>query len=144
MRWHSIVVLALLAGCASQPDPQVDATRQPASDVDRGQDGLEVTISSAVSDGRYLRFAGKVKNHSSLHVKGIRYTLQILVPGEPPRVAETFRRQVGTTLEAGEDKIRRLEFEKPIHASAAAWGYKIEAVPVTLGGEEVPPPPGWP
>jgi len=139
-----LILMVVLAGCASQPDPQVEAARQAQDELEQRQGGLRVTVSSAVMDGRYLRLAGKVENRFSLGVKGIRYTVRMIVPGDPPRVAETFHREVGTTLDAGDDKILRLEFENPIHASGATMGFEIEAEPVTLGGEEVPLPPGWP
>lgn len=144
MRCPAIVLLALLAGCSGQPDPQVEAARQAQDEIERREGGLHVTVSSAVMDGRYFRIAGRVANRFSLEVKGIRYTVRLIVPGDPPRVAETFHHQVGTTLEAGDDKIMRLEFENPIHASGATMGLDIDAEPVTLGGEDVPPPPGWP
>jgi hypothetical protein len=132
-----------LAGCASQPDPQVEAARQAQDELDARSGGLRVTVSSAVSDGRYLRFAGRVENRFPQAVGGIRYTIRIIVPGTPPRVAETFHREARTSLGPGEDKILRLEIENPIHASGATWGYDIQAEPVRLGDEDVPPPPGW-
>lgn len=142
----AILLLATVAACTpAAPDPGVERARSYIREV-TGDDlkvgGLVVTVKRAGADGRHIRISGTVENRFDEPVDGIRYTVTLLAPGDPPRVVDTVRHQVDTTLAPGEDRAMRVEIENPIHASAAG-GFEIAATPVRLGGRDQPPPPGW-
>ena len=138
-----LAVAGWSCSAAPPPDPRIEAAREYAREV-TGDDlkssmgGLLVTIDSASVDGRYLRIAGRVANRYPEKVEGIHYLVQMIVPGNPPRVADTICREVGTTLDAGEDRILRMEIENPIHATGPGF-VDIEATPVSLGGKAMEP-----
>lgn len=137
----------LFAACNAAPDPRVESARDYIKEV-TGDDlkaggGLRVTIRKAVADGRKIRISGVVENRYDQPVEGVRYTVLLVAPGDPPRVVDTIRQEsADTILDPGEDRAMRIEIENPIHASSSG-GFDIGAAPMRLGGRDVPPPPAW-
>ncbi len=141
-----LLLLVALAACTpAAPDPGAAAARAYIKEV-TGDDlkvgGLHVTVNKAIADGRHVRISGTVENRFAERVEGIRYTVIIAAPGDPPRVVDTLREEVDTTLDPGEDRSMRVEIENPTHASSSVL-FDVVATPVTLGGRAMPPPEGW-
>ena len=135
-----VTALALLgSSCTTEAPPPPP----PVSSVKVSPDGgLKVGVRKAVVDGRVLRVSGTVVNHYDKRVEGIRYTVEMAIPGSPPRIIDTARQESDTALDPGEAKAMSLEIENPIYASATGM-FSVDADPVKLGGAAVPPPVGW-
>ncbi len=140
-----LLPVALAACTPAAPDPGVEQAHAYTKEVTGDEikvGGLHVRVNKAIADGRHVRISGTVENRFAERVEGIRYTVIIAVPGDPPRVVDTVREEVDTTLDPGEDRSMRVEIENPTHASASAL-FNIVATPVTLGGRTMPVPDGW-
>lgn len=150
MRWAVPLSAAavLLLACSAAPDPRIESARDyikevTGDDLKAGASGLRVTIRKAVVDGRKLWISGTVANHYDRAVEGVRYTVVLSAPGDPPRVVDTIREEsADTVLGPGEARGMRIEIENPIHASSTV-GFDVAAEPMRLGGRDVPPPSDW-
>ncbi len=144
-RWLvSLGVLGLLTtACTTTPDPRAEVTLDPPNERSgSGSAALTVTVQRAIADGRYVHIDGRIENHFRDPVQGVRYTIRLISPGAPPRVLDTVYRESGISLDPGEDKVLRIRIENTIAASSSGL-FAIEADPVRLGDQDVPPPRGW-
>lgn len=144
-----LVAVALTAACSagttlSTSDPEIEAIRTYAREVS-GDDltvgRLRVRVSDISSDGRVARVRGKVTNTYDVPVAGIRYQVELYsAAGE--RVLDVYRREVDTTLAAGQTRRVVLDVSSQ-YLSAAPIAFEVVATPVRLDGKPFPPPPGW-
>jgi hypothetical protein len=143
-----LTIVALLCGCATEPDPQIEAIRAyvretTSDDLKAGGGGLRVTTNDLTTDGRVAKVRGRVENRYDEPVHGIRYVVSIYEYGETLRVVDRWQREVDTTLEPGERSMMRLDVESMYFGRGGASPFTIEAQPVKLGETEMPPPEGW-
>jgi hypothetical protein len=137
----------LLSACAtSSNDAEMDRMRAYAREVsgeDREDGGLSVTTTDVTSDGRIAKVRGKVRSRFKETVDGVRYVVTIHENGPTPRVLDRWQRQVDTRIEPGGTIMMRLDVESMYFGRAGTTRFVIEAFPVALGDETIPPPPGW-
>ena len=135
----AVMVLCLLgSSCTTETPPQPKANAVKVS----ADGGLKVSVRKSATDGSVLRMSGTVVNRYDKPVEGVRYTVQMIIPGTTPRILNTSSRESDLALESGETKPFSLEIENPIYASASAM-FSVDATPAKLGGSAVPPPAGW-
>ena len=137
-----VLALALLGSSCTTETPAPPATPKTSNVKVSADGGLKVNVSKAVVDGRFLRVTGTIVNHFDKRVEGVRYTVQMAIPGSPPRIIDTAQQESDVALDPGEAKGMRLEIENPVYASAVGM-FGVDAAPVKLGGAPVPPPAGW-
>lgn len=114
-----------------------------ASNVKTSPDGgVKVSVRKAVVDGHVLHISGTVVNHYDQRVAGIRYVVEMAIPGSPPRIIDTAYKETDATLDPGEAKAMQLDIENPVYATATGM-FSVDATPVKLGSTAVPPPAGW-
>jgi hypothetical protein len=131
----SVLFLALLAACTPQRDAKLDAARAYIRETQgRDMEGLRVTINTASSDGRKA---------VQQPVHGVRYVVNIYEYGDPTRILDRWQKEVDTTLDPDEGKMMRLEIESMYFGRSGASPFIVEAHPVKLGDQEMPPPEGW-
>ena len=135
-----LMALALLGSSCTTETPQPPA--KPSNVRVSPDGGLKVSVRKAAVDGNVLHVNGTVVNHYDKRVDGVRYTIEMAIPGSPPKIIDTARRETDTALESGEAKAVQLEIENPIYASATGM-FSVDAAPVKLGGTAVAPPAGW-
>lgn len=136
----ALVMLGLLGSSCSTEAPPPPTK---ASDVRVSPDGgLRVIVRRTTVDGTTLRISGTVVNHYDKRVDGVRYTVVMAIPGQPPRIIDTARQTSDLALESGEAKKVKLEIQNPAYASTTGM-FSVDAAPVKLAGNAVPPPPGW-
>ena len=135
-----LVTLGLLgSSCTTEtPPPPVKPSNVRVSP----DGGVRVTVRKSVVEGNTLHISGTVVNHYDKRVDGVRYTVEMAIPGQPPRIVNTAYRESDLALESGEAKSMTLEIENPVYASATGM-FSVEAAPVKVGGTAVAPPPGW-
>lgn len=145
MRWTAVVMLAVagaLGGCAAERPVATPAFIRMVQDEEIASP-LRVTTTDIAGDGRTMRIRGMVENTASARVEGIRYLVLFLSDGQPPRVLDTYQREVDTTLDPGERKGVALDAESDYNARVGFNPAAIIATPVRLGGQPVPPPAQW-
>jgi hypothetical protein len=141
------VVSALLFSCAAQEDPRTEAARSYVREV-TGADlpkptGLQISTTDVTTDGRIAKVRGMVKNNFSETVHGVRYVVTIYQQGSPPRVLDRWQQQVDTAIEPGQRVAMRLDVDSMYFGSRGPVPFNIDAQPVAVGDQAVPPPEGW-
>ena len=141
------VVAALLWGCAEQKDTSVEAARSYVREV-TGEDSkpagrLTVSTTDVQSDGRIAKIRGGVQNKFDKQVEGIRYLVTIYENGPAAKVLDRWQHEADTTIEPGDRAPMRLDVESMYFGASGMGRMTIEAVPVKLAGQPVPPPDGW-
>lgn len=143
----SILLCALLSACTmSTEDAEMDKIRTYAREVsgdDSSRGTLSVTTTDVVTDGRLAKVRGKVRSRFKETVDGIRYVVTIYENGATPKVLDRWQRQVSTRIEPGGTVIMRLDVESMYFGRAGSTRFGIEAFPVALGDQPMPPPAGW-
>jgi hypothetical protein len=136
-----VITLALLgSSCTTETQPPPPTL--PASTVKVSADGgLKVSVRKSVVDGSVLRITGTVVNRYDKRVEGVRYTVEMAIPGSPPRIIDTARQETDTTLDPGQSQPMHLEIEHPIYASATGM-FSVDAAAVKLGGVALSAPAG--
>jgi hypothetical protein len=143
-----VVVAALLAGwgCAAQKDPRTEAIRAYIREVNhdaKPAGHLQVSTTDVASDGRIAKVRGQVQNKFDQPVAGVRYVVTIYSDGAPPKVLDRWQREVDTTIGPGERKGMSLDVESMYFGRSGSTRFRIDAQPVKLGDQDVPPPEGW-
>jgi len=135
------MVLALNACAADKPI----ATPAFIQAVQREETAsvLRVTTTDIAGDGRTMRIRGTVENIGRERVDGIRYLVLFLSDGQPPRILDTYQREVDTALDPGERKGVALDAESDYNARVGFNPAAIIATPVRLGARPVAPPAEW-
>ena len=136
----ALMVLCLLgSSCTTEtppPQPKLNAVKVSPDG------GLKVSVRKTVTEGSSLRISGTVVNRYDKPVDGVRYIVQMIIPGSAPRILDTSSKESDLALESGETKPFSLEITNPVYASASAM-FSVDATPAKLGGTAVPPPAGW-
>jgi hypothetical protein len=104
---------------------------------------LRVTTTDIAGDGRTMRIRGTVENVGRERVEGIRYLVLFMSDGQPPRILDTYQREVDTAIEPGERRGVALDAESDYNARVGFNPAAIIATPVRLGGKPVAPPAEW-
>ncbi|MBX3025321.1 hypothetical protein KF840_10465 [bacterium] len=135
-----IACVTLGAACSStsEPSPKPAAIKVKVSP----DGGLRFTMRKASVEGQVLHINGALVNRYDKPVAGVRYTIEMAIPGSPPRIINTAWRETETTLEPGQVETVVFEIDNPVYASTSAM-FSVDATPVKLGGTAVPPPAGW-
>ena len=129
-----LTALALAASCSStQPETQTKASGIKVSP----DGGLRMTVQKTVVDGQKLRIKGVLVNRFDQRVEGVRYTVQMIIPGSTPKVVDTARTEADTALDPGTSETVKLEIDKPIYAATPAM-FDIAVTPIRLGGAAIP------
>ncbi len=136
-----MIAFAVLGfSCSSKPEP---APTPPGPKVKTSPDGgLRFTMRKATVEGQVLHLTGLLVNRYDKPVAGVRYTIEMAIPGSPPRIIDTTRRETDTAMEPGTVENVRFDLDNPVYASTTGM-FSVSAVPVKLGGTTVPPPAGW-
>jgi hypothetical protein len=137
------MLLIALVSLARAESAVPDAAVQHLGGDEPAAGALVVSTTDVLSDGRVAHVRGTIENRFAQRVEGIRYAVQISVPGEQARVLDTWRRQVSTALDPGEHKRLSLDVSS-MYASGGRWQFRIIATPVKLGGKDISPPADWP
>jgi len=140
-------IAALLSSCAEQRDPHTDAIRAYIREAN-GPAGkkpgrLQVSTTDVTSDGRIAKIRGQVQNKYDQPTAGIRYVVTLYTDGPPPKELDHWQREVDTTIEPGERKVMSLDVESMYFGRSGSTRFRIDAQPVKLGGQDMPPPEGW-
>lgn len=135
-----IACMTLGAACSSTSEP---APTPPAIKVRVSPDGgLRFTMRKASVEGQVLHISGALVNRYDKPVDGVRYAIQMAIPGSPPRIINTAWRETDTKLAPGQVETVLFEIDNPVYASTSAM-FSVDATPVTLGGTAVAAPAGW-
>jgi hypothetical protein len=141
-----LVVAVIVVSCASEPDPRIEAASTYVKEVtgdglQHGGGGLQIATTDVTSDGRYARFRGTVTNRFDQRVEGIRYVVTIV--GDDGKPLDTLQYEFETDIEPGRSRALKLDVESMYLGRTGRVPIMINAAPVRLGGEDVPPPQGW-
>jgi len=138
---------ALLAGCTIQEDPRTAAARSYVREVTgddlKGSSRLQIQTTGVTTDGRFAKFRGYVRSKFDQPVDGVRYLVTLHGDAPDYKVLDRWQREVDTTIEPGERANMNLDVESMYFGSYGIRNVNIDAVPVKVGGNLVPPPPGW-
>jgi hypothetical protein len=136
-----LIAFAMLgSSCSSKSEP---APPPQSTKVRTSPDGgLRFTIRTASVEGQVLHLDGVLINRYDRPVDGVRYTIEMAIPGSPPHIIDITRREADTKLEPGQVEPVRFELDNPAYASTTGM-FSVTAAPVKLGGTAVPPPAGW-
>jgi len=140
-------VAASLWGCAAPKDTRVEAARTPvraASGKDSKQAGrLQVSVSDFIIDGRIGRIRGTVANTFDQPIEGIRYVVTIFGKEPSEKLLDRWQSETDTTVEPGERVPMRLDVDSKYFGAELKARFTVQATPVKLAGQAVPPPDGW-
>ncbi len=129
--------LSIAGGCA--PPPRPAAVAPSSADARAAQKpSLDVFTTSLLTDGQTAHIRGRVKNPSPLRVEGIRYVVTVYPP-DSLQPLDTIRTETGTVLEPNAEAPLRLD-PQSVYFGSSRFRFSILAVPVKLGGQEMPPP----
>lgn len=126
--------------CSSKPEPPPEPTGPKVKTSPDG--GLRFTMRRATVEGQMLHLSGIVVNRYDKPVDGVRYTIEMSIPGSPPRIVDTTRREADLKLEPGQVENVQFDIDNPAYASTTGM-FSVDAVPVKLGGSAVSVPTGW-
>ena len=137
-------VAALLWSCAAQKDTSVAAARSHVGGKDAKHAGrLQVSTSDFSSDGHIAKIRGAVANTFDQQVEGIRYVVTIYENGPSGKILDRWQSEADTTIEPGDRAPMRLDVESAYFGANWKARFTIEATPVKLAGQPVPPPENW-
>lgn len=125
--------------CSSKPEPTPAPTAPKVRTSPDG--GLRFTMRKATVTGQVLHLDGVVVNRYDKPVDGVRYTIEMAIPGSPPRIIDTTRRQTDSKLAPGQVENVTFEIDNPAYASTTGM-FSVDAAPVSLGGAALAPAAG--
>ena len=134
--------MGLAAGCS--PPPRPPAAALPAARPDGSEEGaarnlkLDIFTTSVLTDGQTAHIRGRVKNRLPSRVEGIRFVVTIYPP-DSLQPLDAIRTEAATVLEPNAEAPLRLDLQS-LYFGSSRFRFTILAVPVKLGGQEVPPP----
>ena len=137
-----LAALSMIVGCSATPGSaphSLSTNRAVHGEMVEG--GLPISTTDVTSDGRIAKIRGRVQNPYAESVEGIRYIVRLQSEGDNPRVLESFQHESVERIPPGESALMRIDLESMYFSSARQ--ISITAIPVTLGGRDVRPPPGW-
>lgn len=152
-----LVFGVLLVSCSPPKPTAADASTEqarqreedlyPGSEkkniVENGQ--LEVFTTSLLTDGRFLKIRGKLRNPMPEPVDGVRVLFRIYNMGVGSDAAPiaTIQKEKEIHLEGGATTALRLDIETMYAGGAGGGSFRIEAYAERVGDRDIPPPPGW-
>ena len=137
-------VAALLWSCAAQKDTSVAAARSHVGGKDAKHAGrLQVSTSDFSSDGHIAKIRGAVANTFDQQVEGIRYVVTIFGKEPSEKLLDRWQSETDTTVEPGERVPMRLDVDSKYFGAELKARFTVQATPVKLAGQAVPPPDGW-
>ena len=143
-----VFAAAALAACTSEEQAAKDERiraymREANGDTGKTPGSLQIAMPQGITtDGRYAKIRGTVQNKYDETVYGVRYMVVLYEGGTPPRVLDTWQREVDTTIEPGQRHALSLDAES-MYFGRSAGTFGVIAVPVRVGDKEMPPPEGW-
>src|SRR4030095_3020723 len=99
---------AVLAACSSEEQAAKDERIRAYMREVNGTEGkapgtLQIAMPNGVTtDGRIAKLRGTVQNKFDEPVYGVRYMVVVFQSGSPPRVLDTWQREVDTVIAPGE------------------------------------------
>lgn len=141
-------VAVLLTGCTAQRDSHAETVRNyvrevTGDDLKAGGGGLRVATTNVAGGGGIAKVRGTVSNKFDQTVYGIRYVVSIYRQGDPPRLLDRWQHEVDTTLEPDDVSAMSLEVESMYFSGLGPTPFIIDAQPIKLGDQDMPPPEGW-
>ena len=147
-----LVLGVTLAGCppprpassdsATEPAPQPGKELYPAiekKDIDPAGK-LEVFTTSVLTDGRFLKIRGKLRNPMGAPVDGVRVMFRVYNSTAGGRPLQTVQEENSIHLDAGATTALRLDIETMYAGNGA---FRVDAYAERVGDRDIPPPPGW-
>jgi hypothetical protein len=106
---------------------------------------LEVFTTGLLTDGRFLKIRGKLRNPMPEPVDGVRVLFRIYNTGQGSAAApiETIQKEKDIHLDGGATTALRLDIETMYAGGAGGSSFRIEAYAERVGDRDIPPPPGW-
>jgi len=153
----SLALGVLLASCSPPKPPAIDkSSEQPwrrekelypgieKKNIDKNG-RLEVMTTSLLTDGRFLKIRGKLRNPMSEPVDGVRVLFRIYNMGLGSDAApiETIQKEKEIHLDSGGTTALRLDIETMYAGGAGGSSFRLEAYAARVGDRDIPPPPGW-
>jgi hypothetical protein len=139
----SIALASLAASCSTSNETAAPAAPTIARVKTSPDGGLKVSTRKTTIDGQRLRILGSVVNRYDKPVDGVRYVVEMVIPGAPPRIIDTAQQEnTDLKLEPGQVHRIRIELERPVYSSTTGM-FSVEAAPIKLDGKPMPPPAGW-
>ena len=138
----SIALASLAASCSTSnetaaPPPTIAKVRTSPDG------GLRVSLRKTTVEGNRLRISASLVNRYDKPVDGVRYVVEMVIPGAPPRIIDTAQQDnTDMKLEPGQVQSIRIDLEKPVYSSTTGM-FTVEAAPIKLDGKAMPPPSGW-
>jgi hypothetical protein len=151
-------VLGMVLVSCSPPLPpaaevRTEQARQPGQEPYPGiepksvdpQGRIEVFTTSLLTDGRFLKIRGKLRNPMPEPVDGVRVLFQIynMGVGSDAKPIQTIQKEKKIHLDAGATTALRLDLETMYAGGAGGSSFRIEAFAERVGDRDIPPPPGW-
>ncbi len=146
-----------VASCAPPKPPATDAATEQAwqrekelypgietKNVDP-QGRIEVFTTSLLTDGRFLRIRGKLRNPMPEPVDGVRIVFRIynMGVGSNAKPIETIQKEKKIHLDAGATTALRLNIETMYAGGAGGSSFRVDAYAERVGDHDIPLPPGW-
>jgi ankyrin repeat protein len=130
-------VIALLQAAGARAPAQGGPTLRELKRAQHAADagGLEVFTTDLVTDGRFAKIRGSVRNRLSEPVEGVRYVIR-LFSGDGARLLQTLHYDTDTTIAPGDTTPLRLDVESMYFATGPL--VLIEAAPKRVGGRDRP------
>lgn len=136
------IALATLAASCSTSNETAKQTPTIAKVKTSPDGGLKVSLRKTVVEGNKLHITGSVVNRYDKPVDGVRYTIEMVIPGLPPRIIDTTQQEhTDLKLEPGQVHSLHIELEKPVYSTTTGM-FSVDASPINLDGKPQRPPVG--